>query len=234
MQLNDRTLDLSLYLWTNTQEPYLLSPTIQPDTALFVTSFLLPDTTDLASQLSANHPALRTSQYKQQGLQVERKLTFQQLLPSLNVQANVLSKEYFDYKNLSAYYLANNYKFGLNVKVPLLFRQGRGAYKSAQIKIRDAQLELSNKSWELQTKVRQYYNEAFQLKEQIRTATAMYQTYSSLLRIEELKFSQGESSLFLVNSRETKALEMQQKVIELRAKYMKAVFAIQWALGVIR
>jgi len=48
-----------------------------------------------------------------------------------------------------------------------------------------------------------------------------------------LKFSNGESSLFVVNSRENKVLEMQQKLTELKAKLYKSKCAIDWVSGVL-
>jgi outer membrane protein TolC len=231
MELNTQSLELSIYLWSATGEPYLLPAYYQPDTTQFSIPAPLPDTSGLLNEVEMNHPVLRTTQFKLQGLEVERKLKFQNLLPTVNVQANILSKDYFNYKNLSAYYLENNYKFGLSMKVPLLFRQGRGDYKSIKIKIKDTNLELARKTWQLQTKIRQYYNEALQLREQLQTITAVYRNYSSLLKIEELRFLQGESSLFLVNARENKMLETEQKMIGLQAKYVKAVYAVRWTAG---
>jgi hypothetical protein len=43
----------------------------------------------------------------------------------------------------------------------------------------------------------------------------------------------GESSLFLVNSRESKALEAYLKLVELKTKYFKTIYALQWSTGVI-
>jgi outer membrane protein TolC len=48
---------------------------------------------------------------------------------------------------------------------------------------------------------------------------------------EEKRFENGESSLFLINSRENKALESQEKLIELKTKYYKSIFALQWISG---
>jgi outer membrane protein TolC len=55
-----------------------------------------------------------------------------------------------------------------------------------------------------------------------------------LLRAEEEKFSLGESSMFLVNTRETKLLESQQKLAELKSKFFTKLLAVQWASGQIR
>ena len=59
------------------------------------------------------------------------------------------------------------------------------------------------------------------------------QSYATLQRGEEIKFSNGESSLFLVNARELKTLEARQKLIELQGKEQKAVANTLWAAGTL-
>jgi hypothetical protein len=54
-----------------------------------------------------------------------------------------------------------------------------------------------------------------------------------LQRGEEIRFFNGENSLFLVNSRENKALESLQKLAELEAKYFKTLYHLYWAGGVL-
>lgn len=233
LDLNKKALDLSLYLWSQQEAPYLLPNGYVPDTTHLYSPVPLPDTSLLVTGLQAAHPLLQTGRYKGKILEAERKLKFQNLLPVVNLQANLLSKDYFLYKNFSFIYLQNNYKFGIQARVPLWLRQGRGEYKAVKLKIKENDLELARKAWELQTKVRKYYTEAVQLREQIKTATEMYVSYKALLKTEELKFAQGESSLFLINARENKLLEIQQKLIELQVKYQQSVHSIEWASGFI-
>lgn len=47
----------------------------------------------------------------------------------------------------------------------------------------------------------------------------MVENYEKLLAAEERKFSFGESSLFLINTRESKLIEAQLKQYELLTKY---------------
>ena len=44
----------------------------------------------------------------------------------------------------------------------------------------------------------------------------------------------GESSLFLVNSRENKSLEALEKLIDLKTKYFKTIYAIKWSAGELK
>ena len=56
----------------------------------------------------------------------------------------------------------------------------------------------------------------------------------TLLRAEEIKLKLGESSLFLVNSRENKLLETEQKYAELRSKFFNSLISMQAAAGALR
>ena len=57
--------------------------------------------------------------------------------------------------------------------------------------------------------------------------------YNALVKAEESRFAQGESSLFLINSRESKAMEAAEKLTELKAYLFKTVYALQARAGVL-
>jgi outer membrane protein TolC len=59
----------------------------------------------------------------------------------------------------------------------------------------------------------------------------MINNYKILVNGEVEKFNNGESSLFLVNSRENKLLESESKLIELQYKYSKIRATLLWAAG---
>jgi outer membrane protein TolC len=118
--------------------------------------------------------------------------------------------------------------------MPLFFRQGRGEYKRAQIKLKESNIELSAKRWQTENKIRYYYTEFTRHWDQLQITDQIQSNLRQLLKNEELRFSQGESSLFLVNSREIKWLESLQKQTELRVKYLIAAYQVQWAAGTLR
>jgi hypothetical protein len=68
----------------------------------------------------------------------------------------------------------------------------------------------------------------------LQTLQNMYNNYQQLLKSEEIKFEQGESSLFLINSREIKLIETLQKQIEVTNKFYKAKYAVEWAAGLLK
>ena len=112
-------------------------------------------------------------------------------------------------------------------------REGRGETRKAAIKIREANYELNYKRQQTQNKIFAYYNEYLQLQKQVNLAQVSLNNYNSLYKNELLKFTNGESSLFIVNSRENKTLEMLQKLTELKVKMYKSKYAIDWASGLL-
>ena len=160
-------------------------------------------------------------------------MKFQSLLPTVYVKYNQLNKSHDLSKSFNSPWLQNNYRLGLAVSVPLRFSEGRGEYREAKLKIEQLKLEQQNKQTLLQTKLRQAYNEWKAVREQIALQQNAVRSYAALQRGEEIKFSNGESSLFLVNARELKTLEGQQKLIDLQSKEQKALAATLWAAGAL-
>lgn len=228
---------LSNYLWSAQEVPMVLSEDVIP--------FLLPEKSDPFSQpvkplellltaASENHPKLRMVDNKLDILDVERRLKFQSLLPTVNLKYNALAKGYAFVNGWNSTLLENNYKFGAEIGMPLFFRQGRGDYRSAKIKIQSTQLEQSNLQLEIENKVKSYYNEFVTLLQQIRLNERALDAYQKVFRVEEQKFSIGESTLFLINSRELKVIEARQKLAELKAKFFKAGYGVDWAAGLLQ
>ena len=234
LKWNNAKLELSNFLWLENDSSYQLTNNYLPDSLQLTTTIAYTNADDLVAQSFMQNPFLKAYGFKLNSLEVERKLKFQNLLPYFSVKANILNKDYYALKNVSTDFIQNNYKWGVDFKIPLFLREARGDYKKAQLKIKETNLELINKRQQTNTKIRGYYNDFTIIKQQLQTVQSMYNNYKALLRNEEFKFSQGESSLFLVNSRETKVIELLQKQIELIIKFLKAKYAMEWAAGLLK
>lgn len=221
-------LDLSLFLWTEGGQPYEL-----PADAVPRTDTLAENPPLLEDYLAAvgDHPELQQYRFKLSALRLERQLAFQSLLPSVNLHYNQLGKGLSLKETVSAPWLHNNYRFGVTMALPLRLSEGRGQYNKAGIKLQGARLEQLHKKAALETKVKQSFTEWQQLRRQLQVQQSAVLNYQALQRGEEIKFLNGESSLFLVNSREAKALEAREKLIALEAKESLARYGLQWAAG---
>lgn len=235
MRFNNTRLELSNFLWEERDSAFIIPTNYVPDTTQFVMYQLADQLENYVSRANQENPFLRMYDFKLDALEVERKLKFQSLLPYLNVKYNLLNQGYNVFRNFDAAALfTNNYKWGIDFKIPLFLREGRGEYRKAKLKIQETNLEVSNKRWQIENKVRFYYNEMTLLEKQLRITQQALNNYQILLRNETLRFENGESSLFLVNTRENKVMESMEKLVELRIKYYKSRYATEWAAGILR
>ena len=230
-------LDLSNFLWQKNNAPYQLPPNIVPSVELLsgpVANIAYAPLAEYVNAADANHPKLRGYNFKLSALDVERRLKFQSLLPTVNFKYNALAKDYEFWKGWNATSLENNYKYGIDVGLPLFLRQGRGDYKAAKLKIESTTIEQDATRLSIDNKVKAYYTQLIQYQQQIGIAEQSLAAYQKVFDVEKMRFDIGESSLFLLNSRENKVLEAQQKLSELRAKFYKSLYGVQWAAGVLR
>jgi outer membrane protein TolC len=233
LKLNNARLELSNFLWVDNDSAYHLPETSVPDSLGMTAAINYPDPESLITESTRSNPALQEYNYKLAGLEVDRKLKRQGLLPYFSLKANLLNKDYYVLDNFSPSALRNNYRWGVDFKIPLFLREARGEYKRAQLKIRETNLELAFKKRQTENKIRSYYNEWQTVGSQLNLVRSMVNSYQALLRSEEIKFAQGEGSLFMINTRETKLLELVQKQVELTLKWYKAKYSVEWSAGLL-
>lgn len=238
VKLQNAAVEISNFLWLANNTFYQLAEDVKPEekwNELLIDALPLPVLDELQYNAKLTHPKLKMYNYKLQWLEVERKLKYQSLLPTINVKANLLNKGYDMFNGIGKTgFYENNNKFGLEIGLPLRLSEGRGSYKAAKLKIQETSLELSMQQQAIENKIKTYYNELLGLKQQLKIYEGAFKNYQTLFRGEDTKFRAGESSLFLLNSRENKQLEAQQKLVELKTKYFKALQAVQWAAGQLR
>ena len=233
LKLTSAILAINNFVWDEKGVAQNIADDVMPDVTVF-NNKTNAELNILLQNNSTQNPLLQQYKFKIDVLEVERKLKYQNLFPTVNVRANLLNNNYFVGKNFGASLLENNNKWGIAVKIPLRFREGRGAYKLAKLKIAESALELTQKTQELNNKVKDYTNQFLFLQKQIQIANDAFVNFNSLLKNEILRFNNGESSLFLVNARENKVLEIEQKIIELQVKLVKAKYYLEWVSGTIK
>jgi outer membrane protein TolC len=227
------TQQLNAFLWTENNNPYELPAGVLPDKKVedLFDGVIFPEKEKLIADAVAKHPELSLYNYKLQALAVERKLKFQELLPKADIKYNYLSKGFDLISATGKGLFDNNYKFGISFSVPLRLSQGRSEYKMSKLKINETSLQKNQKEITIITKIKNYYNHLVNYKTQVTLLQKTYANYLQLQRAEETRFLNGESSLFLINSRENKSLETRIKLTETAVKYNKAAFSLQWAAG---
>lgn len=234
LEVQNALIKLSMYTWAENQQPYDLPYTLVPSTNSFFAkeiSFNNLIQEELINFAKNNHPELQAFQPKQASLLLDKKLKFQELLPDVKVKYNQLGKNYQLDKTIAQPLLENNYQYGISFAMPLRLSQGRSNYTIAKLKINNLTLDLQYKMLAIENKIREQYNQLNTLQQQISIYSKYYNNQLTLQKGEETKFQNGESSLFLINSRELKTIEASQKLTATIAKYYKQQTAIKWATG---
>ena len=220
-------LELSTFLWTSTGAQTELASDVSPQEYIQSGPFVLAELLNLA----ISHPELRQYSYKLNGLKIDKKLAFQSLLPQVSIKYNQTGYDLS--KTVNSAWFNNNYRFGMSLSIPLRLSDGRGDYEKAKLKMERVRLDQENKLVQLYTKVKQYFTEWQQLETQLALQNKLLANTAALQKGEEIKFVNGESALFLVNAREQKTIEAEQKAIELKSKTRKAAIGVNWSAGIL-
>lgn len=225
--------ELSNYLWKDNNEPYTLPADVRPiqwQQTLDTSALYLDALPDLLQQASTSHPKILSTQQKLLSLYIDKKLKYQDLLPTVNMNANLLNKDYrYSFSKYGIDYANNNSKFGFEIYLPLRLSKERAAYKLSKIKINEASLGMDMIKNQIGNKITYYYSELQGLLKQVSTCETLLQQTKQMFRAEEMKFNAGESSQFMINVRETKVLEVAIKLAELKVKTRQAYVNLRWA-----
>lgn len=223
------TQELQMFLWKDKQDLYEIAQLIFPSSSLDEHSgysdyeFLVQN---VQSRQVQNHASLEYYLQKQNILESERRLKWQSFLPKIDFTYNFFNKE--NYKSDFLPLFDNNFQYGLKLEIPIFQRQARADYEIAKLKISQNQQDSQLKLREVNTKIETYKYEVTNYFSQIDISAKNLNNYKRLLNAEETRFSNGESSLFLINSRENKLLDAREKNIELKAKFLKSYNKLKW------
>ena len=216
-------------MWADGNTPVLGSERIVPDTN-DMQEIAAPPLNNLLT-LVDKHPKIEVLVSKIDILKVDKKLKQQYFIPKLSVSANMLSKGYNTDFTLSQSFLENNHKLGATLNIPLFYRDAIGGFRMAKLKVAETELEQTNQLLQIENKVRSYYNEVLAIQKQIEIYSEVYKNNQKLFFGEQFRFNNGESSLFILNSRENKLLEASLKLLELKMKLQKSYIGLLWAAG---
>jgi outer membrane protein TolC len=164
------------------------------------------------------NPKILAKQNKIQILEIEKKLNADLLKPTLNFNYNILNNNVKWNQNFE-----QNNKFGLSFQMPLLLRKERGNLKLSKLKMEEANYQLQFDSQNLQNKIKYQLQEVSSFKKQLKLSKENQELNQTMLYAEEKLFNYGESSLFLVNTRENNLVSAELNLIKSNANYCNAI-----------
>ncbi len=210
------SLELSVHLWSEQGEPLEMASALKPGVIGLEVLDSMADAWNfnrMRSDVQQLQPLLREQGNNLNLYVLERRLKQQTLLPELNLKYNILTEGIYR-ANPPAVPYWNNYRWGISAQSSLFLRKERAAYGLADVKLEQARIKYRMKSLETTRKLQAYwsmYATYNALEQDYRKVVAGYQ---SLLDAELARLEAGESTLFLVNTREIRFLESRLKLVE--------------------
>lgn len=194
-----KTQELNVFLWDEDENPVYLGEQIVPSD-LDGDTFTLLNMDELRGQVES-HPELRLIDYDLEFLDVDRRWKVEQLKPTVKINYNFLSEAVRPLE--TGPFFENDYKWGISVSTPLFLRRERGSLGVTRAKINMTQYKRDLSVQKLIAGLEKEYNRFEVLGRQRLTFQQNIEGLQRLLDGERTKFDLGESSLFLINARET-------------------------------
>jgi outer membrane protein TolC len=234
IELLNARLTLSNHLWNDEAQPLELPEKARPLQAIQLQDKPQKQVLDTLLEFAAgSHPELIKLRIKGEQLAVERSYRKEMLKPKLNVSGSLLSArrsfnsyvpDHYDFK-------MGNYKLGFEFAFPLFLRAERGKLKEVKIKQKELEYNMQQSSREIRNSVLTSYNHLNAYGEQLAVQVKSISNQEVLLNGESSKFNLGESTLFLINSRESKLIDMKIKREEMVSGYQKTLAELYYKAG---
>jgi outer membrane protein TolC len=216
LKLTKAKLELSNFLWLENNIPLELAEAIIPEKKLGQTIQETLNISDLVNpEFSVlKHPKIEALQSKIDLLTVEKRMKANMLLPKIDVGYSYLAQPNTAIPNNS-----ENYKVGVDFYFPLFLRKERGSLKLAQYKIQESEFTRDLEKVQLTNKISAQKTEIQSLTKQQKLINNLVNDYDTMLKSEERLFALGESSLFLINTRENNLVSAQLSQIALENRF---------------
>lgn len=232
IDLQNNRLALSNYLWSANEMPLELPEDAAPPLA-GIRSIDETILLALINQAKLQHPEIQKLNVKIDQLFIEERFRKEMLKPIFNANFNFIADGFVNkpiYDNKNSFSL-DNHKLGFEFAMPLFLRKERGKLQQIRIKQQSTGFELNLTRREIMNDVYAAYNDVRNYEKQLKIQEDATKNQAILVRAEQRKFDIGESTLFLINTRESKLIEMKTKVESLKSKYEKALANLAYMAG---
>jgi outer membrane protein TolC len=222
-QVEQEQFKLSMFLWEN-NAPALPSLDRVPDFPAQTLS-PTPDTVKAHKvQAKAERPEIREIGIEAKMNDIDLELAKNNLLPSLDAEAAPARAP-------EKFVLGLGYRFGLELKIPILQRKSRGEVLEAQGKADRFVMVQKFREQQVVVDVDNALSAIERAKERMEAAVQSLRLAKTLEEGERFRFGLGATSVLFVNLRERNSVDSEAQVIRAKADYQKAQALYQWAIG---
>ncbi|UTW66260.1 TolC family protein [bacterium SCSIO 12643] len=214
MELTVKRNYLNTYLWQDGFVPLEMDSTVIP-----LVDIDAPDESFNwgADSLVENHPEVLMYKNNVSISKIDYRMKKESLKPLLQVKYNALSSDLGN--GVINDYSIDNYKWGAVLSYPIFTRKERADVRLNQIKVESNEAKWVDKKAQVNYKIQGVYNQMVSLKQQVNIQEEAVDMYNTLLLSEQQLFGLGESSLFLINTRDQNLINAQLKLIDIDFQY---------------
>lgn len=216
-------LKLSMFLWERN------APVIPPVERApeFPSQMLIPTPDTIQAhklQAKTDRPEIKEIDIEAKLNNIDLALAKNNLLPSLDAEAAPARAP-------EKFVLGLGYRFGLELRIPILQRKSRGEVLEAQGKADRFVLVQKFREQQVVIDVDNALSAIERAKERVAAAVESLRLAKTLEEGERFRFSLGATSVLFVNLRERNSVDSENQVIRAKADYQKAQALYQWAIG---
>lgn len=212
---------LSVFFWDENGNPKAL-PKISEVPALVPEPSQLADSVWMEGrkQAIAGRPELKKIELERQQTKIAVRLAQNMILP-------VMDAYYSQGADTGLQGIGSVMRGGMVISAPLRQRSARGQLQAAQLKLRKLDYDEKTERLRIQAEVDDTVSAANTSFERFEATLVEVKKAKEVETGERLRFSAGDSTLFLVNQRERTTAEAQMRLVEAHVDYLQALAAFK-------
>lgn len=214
---NTARAKLSAMLWANKTTPLEIPANQFPDAAE-VAFVIPPDSLQMYALLEAQ-PQVAAMTVEVDRAMNKRRWARAKLWPDVSVNYNILRGG----ATGAEWNVPEQYQWGLKVKIPIFLREARGNAEAADSYYREVELKRMDAIQKAEAEMIGLQTSTYNLARQWLQAKEVYSMSSRLLDAERRRFDIGESSVFLVNSRENAMVQAAVAWFKIKTDYRVSI-----------
>jgi outer membrane protein TolC len=185
---------------------------------------------DRTNSVSTSNPQLLKFTPMIEQLRAEERWKKEQMKPVVNLQYNALNQATSPADDMLT---MNNYKWGAQFSWPILMRKAKGDLGLTRVKIEELELEALQKTTVIRNKALASIRQLELLRLQLANVSGNVSNMQRLLDAEREKFNSGESSVFLINTREQQLFDLRVQETEISTQLKLQEIEILYLLGTL-
>lgn len=181
--------------------------------------------------LVQQHPLIQLLRNERERLQTQLRWQREQMKPRLDLHYNFLVNA--GMSPLEQSLISDNYQVAVSFSFPLLFRTARAKTRQFEIYENQTLLQISDELNYIENTLEANRFNFINLTNQVSLASNITSASERLYQAELRRFSLGESSVFLVNTRELQYLQAQNSLIDLRTEQILQAYRMLFDVGAL-